>query len=88
MKNYALSPLIENFTMMTSSKRKINVIFFVENCLSYNISKSQLNKDKNDVIKKIHFLKFRCQYDDFVSLSTSQGGMKSYLQLMLFLTMI
>ena len=40
MKNYALSPLIENFTMMTSSKWKINVIFLVENCLSYNISKS------------------------------------------------
>ena len=40
MKNYALSPLIENFTMMTSSKWKINVISLVENCLSYNISKS------------------------------------------------
>ena len=40
MKNYALSPLIENFTMMTSSKWKINVIYLIENCLSYNISKS------------------------------------------------
>ena len=40
MKNYALSHLIENLTMMTSSKWKINVIFLVENCLSYNISKS------------------------------------------------
>ena len=40
MKNYALSPLIEDFTMMTSSKSKINVISLVENCLSYNISKS------------------------------------------------
>ena len=40
MKNYALSPLIENLTMMTSSKWKINVISLVENCLSYNISKS------------------------------------------------
>ena len=40
MKNYALSPVIEDFTMMTSSKSKINVIFLVENCLSYNISKS------------------------------------------------
>ena len=40
MKNYALSPLIENFTMMMSSKWKINVICLVENCLSYNISKS------------------------------------------------
>ena len=26
--------------MMTSSESKINVIFLVENCLSYNISKS------------------------------------------------
>ena len=34
------SPLIENLTMMTSSKWKINIIFLVENCLSYNISKS------------------------------------------------
>ena len=40
MTNSALSPLIENLTMMTSSKWKINVIFLVENCLSYNISKS------------------------------------------------
>ena len=40
MKISALSPLIENFTMMTSSKSKINVISLVENCLSYNISKS------------------------------------------------
>ena len=40
MKNYALSPLIEIFTMMTSSKGKIIVIFLVKNCLSYNISKS------------------------------------------------
>ena len=29
--------------MMTSSKWKINVIFLVENCLSYNISKFGLN---------------------------------------------
>ena len=40
MKNYALSPLIEDLTVMTSSKLKINVILLVENCLSYNISKS------------------------------------------------
>ena len=40
MKNYALSPLIEHLTVMPSSKWKINVIFLVENCLSYNISKS------------------------------------------------
>ena len=43
MINYALSPLIDNLTMMTSSKWKINVIFLVENCLSYNISKFGLN---------------------------------------------
>ena len=43
---------------------------------------------KNDVIKKIHFFEFRCQYDDFVSLCTSQGGMKWYLQLMLSPSMI
>ena len=36
--------------------------------------------------KKYMFLKFRCEYDNFVSLSTSQGGIKSYLQLMLFPT--
>ena len=40
MKNYALSPLIENLTMMTSQKWQINVICIVENCHSYNISKS------------------------------------------------
>ena len=46
MKNYALSPLIENLNLMTSSKWKIKikikikVIFLVENYLSYNISKS------------------------------------------------
>ena len=28
----------QNFSVMTSSKWKINVIFLVENCLSYNIS--------------------------------------------------
>ena len=39
MKNYALSPLIENLTMMTSQNWQINVIYLVENCLSYNISK-------------------------------------------------
>ena len=39
MINYALSPLIENLTMMTSSKWKINLICIVENCLSYNIIK-------------------------------------------------
>ena len=40
MTNYALSPLIEYFTMMTSSKWKINGIFPIGNYLSYNISKS------------------------------------------------
>ena len=39
MKNYALSPLIENLTMMTSQNWQINVICLIENCLSYNISK-------------------------------------------------
>ena len=38
--------------------------------------------------KKKKNFEFRCQYDDFVSLCTSQGGMKSYLQLMLFPSMI
>ena len=52
MKNYALSLLIENLTMMMSSKKKINVIFLVENCLSYNISKSgrkSLNDKRNNL---------------------------------------
>ena len=40
MKNYALSPLIENLIMMTSQNVQINVMYLVENCLSYNISKS------------------------------------------------
>ena len=50
MINYALSPLIENLTLMTSSKWKINVICIVENCLSYNISKfgRKLITDKRD----------------------------------------
>ena len=43
MINYALSPLIDNLTMMTSTKWKIIVIFLVENSLSYNISKFGLN---------------------------------------------
>jgi len=100
MKNYALSPLIENFTMMTSSKLKINVIFLVENSLSYNISKcgrksitgkrDNLNWTKEIMTSsmKITFFEFRCKYDDFISLSRDQGGMESYLQLMLFPTMI
>ena len=40
MKNYALSPLIENLIMLTSQNVQINVMYLVENCLSYNISKS------------------------------------------------
>ena len=31
MKNYAMSPLIENLTMMTSENWQINVICLVEN---------------------------------------------------------
>ena len=34
------------------------------------------------------FLKFSCQFDDFFACQWSQGGMKLYLQLMLFPTMI
>ena len=46
-------------------------------------------KEKKKKKKKNHFFfEFRCQYDDFVSLCTSQGGMKSYLQLMLSPSMI
>ena len=37
---------------------------------------------------KIIFFEFRCKYDDFISLCRDQGGMESYLQLMLFPTMI
>ena len=100
MKNYALSPLIENFTTMTSSKLKINVITHVENSLSYNISKfgrksitgkrDNLNWTKAVMTSsmKITFFEFRCKYDDFISLFRGQGGMEWYLQLMLFPTMI
>ena len=98
MKNYALSPIIENFTMMTSSKLKMEVISLVENCLSYNISKFErksitdkrdnLNWTKNIMTSsmKITFVEFRCKYDNFLSFLWSQGGMKSYLKLMFFPT--
>ena len=43
MTNNALSPLIGNLTMMTSQNWQINVIYLVENCLSYNISKFGFN---------------------------------------------
>ena len=36
---FDMRPLIETFTMMTSSKWKMVIIELVENCLSYNISK-------------------------------------------------
>ena len=100
MKNYVLSPLIENLTMMTSSIWKINVIFLVGNCLSYNISKfgSKLTTGKRDNLTwtkinvtssfKNTFLELRCQFDDFLAFLWGQGGMKSYLQLMLFPTML
>ena len=56
-------PEIENFTVMTSSKWKINVIYLVENCLSYNISKSgrKLITGKRDTKqRKIWPLTFIC----------------------------
>ena len=37
---------------------------------------------------KIKFFELRCKYDDFVSLCRSHCGMESYIQLMLFPTMI
>ena len=78
-------------------KMKKEVIFL---CLSYNISKfgrksitgkrDNLNWTKEIMTSSMKhtFFKFRCQYDDFVSLCRGHGGMESYLQLMLFLTMI
>ena len=36
-------------------------------------------KTKIMLSKKYIFFEFRCQFDDFVSLFTSQGSMKSYL---------
>ena len=56
-------PEIENFTVMTSSKWKIIVICLVENCLSYNISKSgrKLITGKRDTKqRKIWPLTFIC----------------------------
>ena len=56
-------PEIENFTVRTSSKWKINVIYLVENCLSYNISKSgrKLITGKRDTKqRKIWPLTFIC----------------------------
>ena len=86
--------------MTTSSKWKINVIFHVENCLSYNIwksgRKSITGKRDNLTWTKINvtssfkntFLELRCQFDDFLAFLWGQGGMKSYLQLIVFLTML
>ena len=74
-------------------KKKTNVIYFVENFLSYNISKSG-SKTITGKRDNLNWTKtkttFRCQYyDDFnVSLCRGQGGMASYLRLMLFSSML
>ena len=62
MNNYALSPLIGNLTMMTSQNWQIDICL-VENCLSYNISKSgrKLITGKRDTKqRKILPLTFIC----------------------------
>ena len=72
--------------MMTSSKWKTNVIFLIENFLSYNISKfgRKLITGKRDNLNwtkeimtssmKITFFEFRCKYDDFISLCGMGSG--------------
>ena len=101
MKNYALSPLIENLTMMTSSKwkkchlscRKLSQLQHIKiwEKLITGIFLSEITSIERRTLWrhqwKLNSFELRCKYDDFLSLCRRHGGMESYLQLMLFPTM-